>query len=647
MRGMLDFYIGNEEVVMVKKLTAENICKAYGEKVLFDNVSLTINDGDRIGLIGINGTGKSTLLKIIASIDEQDSGGIYTSRNYTIAYLSQQPVINEEATVLEQVFHGDNPRIKLQLDYEQALISLEQNPLDECTQKDLFVVQQKMDEINAWDVNAEIKSMLTKLGITDLSKQMKCLSGGQRKRVAMASCFAQNPDLLILDEPTNHLDHDTIEWLEQYLARYRGSLLFVTHDRYFLDRVTNRILELDSGNLYSYTGNYSTFLEAKALREEQTAASEEKRQNLFKRELEWIRRGAKARTTKQKARIDRFEALKEVEAPRACDQIDISLFSNRLGKKVLELENVSKSFAEKKILDDFTYIIGPRSRVGIIGKNGSGKSTLLSLLAGIIAPDAGIVDTGITVKLAYYTQETEDMNLNQRMIEYIKEAAEVVHTTDGKSISASQMLERFLFPTFMHGLPIVKLSGGERRRLFLLKLLMTEPNLLFLDEPTNDLDTQTLTILEDYLETFPGVVITVSHDRYFLDKVVNELIVLEGDGKVKTDLGAYTDFLEKQKAASFVATQVPRVEKIVELPKQKKKKLTYKEQREWDVIEDEIAELEERLTTVTKDLNHTGSDYARAQELAGQQEKLEAKIEEKMNRWEQLSEVIASFESQK
>jgi len=625
---------------MARKLTAENICKAYGEKVLFADISFTINDGDRIGLIGINGTGKTTLLKIIAATIEQDSGEIYTPKDYTIAYLSQQPVINEEATVLEQVFSGDNPLIQLQLDYEQAIINLERNPLDDDFQKALFAVQQKMDSTDAWDANTQIKSMLTKLGIANLSEQMKHLSGGQRKRVAMASCFAQNPNLLILDEPTNHLDHDTIEWLEQYLARYNGSLLFVTHDRYFLDRVTNRILELDQGVLYAYTGNYSTFLEAKATREEQALASEDKRQNLFRRELAWIRRGARARTTKQKARIDRFEALKEVEAPKSNEQIDISISGKRLGKKVLELKNVRKSFAGKKILEDFTYIISPAGRIGIIGKNGSGKSTLLNMMAGLVAPDAGEIDMGITVKLAYYTQEPESMDLGQRLIEYIKEAAEVVHTMDGKIISASQMLERFLFPTFMHRLPLAKLSGGERRRLFLLKQLMSGPNLLLMDEPTNDLDVQTLTILEEYLETFPGVVVVVSHDRYFLDKVVDELIFLAGDGGVKTDVGDYTDFLEKYKAASVGAAQVEKAAKNIAKPKQEKKKLSYMEQREWDVIEDEIAQLEVRVATVTDDLNNTGSDYARAQELLEEKEKLEVELEGKMDRWEELSELV-------
>ncbi|MCL1991121.1 MAG: ABC-F family ATP-binding cassette domain-containing protein [Defluviitaleaceae bacterium] len=622
------------------------MCKSYGEKVLFDHLSLTIDEGDRIGLIGINGTGKSTLLKIIAAQDVPDQGQIYTSKGYTIAYLSQQPDMDEEATVLQQVFSGDNPLIQLQREYEQVLLALEKNPLDESIQNALFTVQQQMDATQAWDANTQIKSMLMKLGMTDLSKQMKYLSGGQRKRVAMASCFAKQPDLLILDEPTNHLDHETIQWLEHYLARYQGSLLFVTHDRYFLDRITNRILELDGGQLHAYTGNYSTFLEAKALREAQAFASEEKRQQLFKRELEWIRRGAKARTTKQKARIDRFEALKEAKGPIEKEQIDMSLSSHRLGKKVLELEQVSKSFEGKKLFENMTYLIGSQGRVGIIGENGSGKSTLLNMMAGLIPPDTGKIERGITVKWAYYTQETEQMDLNQRVIAYIKEVAEVVHTTDGKTLSASGMLERFLFPTFMHGLPLSKLSGGERRRLFLLKLLMGEPNLLFLDEPTNDLDTQTLTILEDYLETFPGVVVTVSHDRYFLDKVVDELIILKGNGQVQLALGAYTDFLEKEKATTSSISEPARKESIVkEKPKPIKKKLSYLEQREWDTIEDDIAKLESQLAIVIADLNETGSDYARAQQLVTEQGQIEAALEEKMDRWEELSELIAGFEA--
>ena len=619
--------------------------KSHGEKMLFKDINLTIEDGDRIGLIGINGCGKSTLLKIIAGNGEQDGGNIYISKDYTIAYLPQQPVVDEELTVIEQVFSGDAPLIRLQRSYEMALIHLEKNPLDTDAQDALFNLQQQMDASGAWDANTSVKSMLTKLGITDLSKKMKHLSGGQRKRVAMASCFAQNPDLLILDEPTNHLDHETVEWLENYMARYNGSLLFVTHDRYFLDRVTNRIIEIDEGKLHSYTGNYATFLESKAVREEQALASEDKRQNLFRRELAWIRRGAQARSTKQKARIDRFEAIKDAKGPAPKEKIDISLSTSRLGKKVLVLENVTKKFADKKIVEDFNYIIGPKSRIGIIGKNGSGKSTLLNMMAGIIQPDSGTIDTGITVKLAYYTQETEEMNLSQRLIEYIKDVAEVIHTTDGKTISASSMLERFLFPTFMHGLPLSKLSGGERRRLFLLKLLMMEPNLLFLDEPTNDLDTQTLTILEDYLENFSGTVITVSHDRYFLDKVVDELLVLDGSGQVEAAMGAYTEYLEKQKER-LAATQLPKknVETTQTKPKQQKKKLSYHEQKEWDVIEDAIGQLEENLAEVTTDLNNSGSNFVKAQALMEEKERLENALEEKMLRWEELSELIASFE---
>ncbi|GGE58709.1 ABC-F family ATP-binding cassette domain-containing protein [Priestia taiwanensis] len=628
----------------MKMLTAENISKSYGEKPLFDNISFSIVEGQRIGLIGINGTGKSTLLKIIAGLEFQDSGEIVTSKDYTISYLSQDPQFNEQLTVLEQVFAGDNPLVQLLREYESLLIDLENNPADEKLQNKLFSLQQKMDTMNAWDISANIKAMLTKLGITQLTAKIGELSGGQKKRVAMAQCFVQNPDLLILDEPTNHLDHETVEWLEHYLARYTGALLFVTHDRYFLDRVTNRMIELDGGNLYSYEGNYSTFLEGKAMREEQEQASEQKRQNLFRRELAWIRRGAKARTTKQKARIQRFEELSAVEGPAAKQQVDMSLGGSRLGRKVVEFKDVSKAFGDKVVLSHFDKVIKPGDRLGIIGKNGAGKSTLLNLLTHKIQPDSGEVEVGQTVNIAYYTQENEEMNMNQRMIEYIKEVAEIVHTTDGKTISASQMLERFLFPPHSHGTPIRKLSGGERRRLYLLKLLMDEPNVLLLDEPTNDLDTQTLTVLEDYLETFPGVVITVSHDRYFLDKVVEELIVFEGEGHLSSYFGSYTDFLEKTKEEAVQQEKAAKVEKVVEKPKAKKKKLSYNEQREWDSIEDEIASLEEQLEEIGTNLEAIGSDFGKAQELMNKQSEVEAQLEAKMVRWEELSELVESLE---
>ncbi|HDX9629028.1 TPA: ABC-F family ATP-binding cassette domain-containing protein [Bacillus cereus] len=627
----------------MKMLTVENLSKSYGEKPLFDGLSCSITEGQRVGIIGVNGTGKSTLLKIIAGLETPDTGDMTHSRGYTISYLSQQPEFDEKLTVLEQVFHGDTPLIRLLRDYEQSLLHIEKDPSNEKVQEQLFAVQQRMDAMSAWEANASAKSLLTKLGITDFTAIVGNLSGGQKKRIAMAQCFIETPDLLILDEPTNHLDHETVEWLEEYLARYTGAVLLVTHDRYFLDRVTNRIFELDNGKLYSYEGNYSTFLEAKALREEQEIAQESKRQNLYRRELAWIRRGAKARSTKQKARIQRFDELKGQEGPAAKQSVDIALSGSRLGKKVLELKDVTKKFGDKTVLHNFNHIVKPGDRIGIIGANGSGKSSLLNMLAGKLAPDSGEVEVGQTVKVAYYTQENEEMNLNQRMIEYIKEIAEVIHTTDGKVIGASQMLERFLFPTHSHGTPLGKLSGGERRRLYLLRILMGEPNVLLLDEPTNDLDTQTLTVLEDYLEDFPGVVLTVSHDRYFLDKVVDELFIFSGGGEVREFLGSYTDYLEMEKMKELIEkAEVQKEKKVVEeAPKQqRKRKLSYNEQREWETIEDTIAELEEKIESIGEELAKVGSDFTKAQELSEAQQKTEEELEKTMERWSELSDIV-------
>lgn len=626
----------------MKMLTVENVSKSYGDKPLFDGLSFSIAEGQRAGIIGVNGTGKSTLLKIIAGIEIPDTGDMTHTRGYTISYLSQQPDFNENLTVLEQVFHGDTPLIRLLREYEQALLNIEKDPSNEKVQEQLFAVQQRMDAMNAWEANANAKSLLTKLGITDFTATVGNLSGGQKKRIAMAQCFIETPDLLILDEPTNHLDHETVEWLEEYLARYTGAVLLVTHDRYFLDRVTNRIFELDGGKLYSYEGNYSTFLEAKALREEQELAQESKRQNLYRRELAWIRRGAKARSTKQKARIQRFEELKEQEGPAAKQSVDISLSGSRLGKKVLELKDVTKKFGDKTVLHNFNHIVKPGDRIGIIGANGSGKSSLLNMLAGKLSPDSGEIEVGQTVKVAYYTQENEEMNLNQRMIEYIKEIAEVIHTTDGKVIGVSQMLERFLFPPNSHGTPLGKLSGGERRRLYLLRLLMGEPNVLLLDEPTNDLDTQTLTVLEDYLEDFPGVVLTVSHDRYFLDKVVDELFIFTGGGEVREFLGTYSDYLDIQKAQELLEkVEVQKEKKVEEAPKQqRKRKLSYHEQREWETIEDTIAGLEEKLETIGEELANVGSDFTKAQELSEAQQQTEEELEKAMERWSELSDIV-------
>ncbi|MGG2015465.1 ABC-F family ATP-binding cassette domain-containing protein [Bacillus sp. S10(2024)] len=626
----------------MRMLTVENVSKSYGDKPLFNGLSFSIAEGQRAGIIGVNGTGKSTLLKIIAGVEIPDTGEMTHTRGYTISYLSQQPDFKENLTVLEQVFHGDTPLIRLLREYEQTLLNLERNPTSEKAQEALFAVQQRMDAMNAWEANANAKSLLTKLGITDFSAAVGNLSGGQKKRVAMAQCFIQTPDLLILDEPTNHLDHETVEWLEEYLSRYTGSVLLVTHDRYFLDRVTNRIFELDNGKLYSYEGNYGAFLEAKALREEQEMAQEAKRQNLYRRELAWIRRGAKARSTKQKARIQRFEELQQQDGPSAKQNVDIALGGSRLGKKVLELKDVTKTFGDKTVLHHFQYIVKPGDRIGIIGANGSGKSSLLNMLAGKITPDSGEIEVGQTVKIAYYTQENEDMNLNQRMIEYIKEAAEVIHTTDGKMISASQMLERFLFEPHTHGTPLSKLSGGEKRRLYLLRILMGEPNVLLLDEPTNDLDTQTLTVLEDYLEEFPGVVLTVSHDRYFLDKIAEELFVFEGNGNVRIFFGSYSDYLDEKKAQeALVKAEVQKEKKVEEAPKQqRKRKLSYNEQREWETIEDKIAELEAKIESITEELEKVGADYTKAQQLSEEQQRTEEELERTMERWSELSDIV-------
>lgn len=623
----------------MKMISIENVTKTYGEKELFNDISFTISAKDRVGLIGVNGTGKSSLLKIVAGVDLPDSGNVCCPKDYTISYSAQEPELDAELSVLSQVFAGDAEVLVLIRKYEQTLLDLNNLPNDKAIQEKLFEQQKKMDALNAWDASTNAKSILTKLGIEDFDKKIGHLSGGQKKRVALAQSLIQAPDLLILDEPTNHLDYESVKWLEEYLGRYQGALLLVTHDRYFLDRVTNRMFELDGGKLYSYKGNYAAFLEAKAIREENEAATIEKRKNLFRRELEWIRRGAKARTTKQKARIERFENLDEqLSSVKTTEKLDMSLSGSRLGKQVFELKSASKKYGEQMILNSFDLLVKPGDRIGIIGNNGTGKSTLLNILAGKISLDSGERIIGQTVKLAYYTQESEDMDENKRMIEYLKETAEMVETSDGKTISAAQMLERFLFPPFTHGTPIRKLSGGEKRRLYLLKILMSEPNVLLLDEPTNNLDTQTLTVLEDYLEDFPGVVITVSHDRYFLDKVVSELLVLKGQGVIDSFYGNYSEFLEKESekpAQQLKSTQTSTKDR----EKLKKKRMSYNEQREWEGIEDHIATVEARLEEIATEMANTGSDFEKAQALMLEETKLNEELEHLIERWTYLSEL--------
>lgn len=623
----------------MKMISIEHLTKTYGDKQLFTNISFTIAEKERVGLIGVNGTGKSSLLKIVAGVDEADSGSVGTPKDYKIAYSAQAPELNEDLTVLEQVLEGDAPVFRLVKEYEKVLREFTQYPDHASMQEQLVKLQEKMDVDNGWELTTNVKTILTKLGITDFHEKISTLSGGQKKRVALAQVLLQEADLLILDEPTNHLDYESVKWLEEFLSRYKGAILLVTHDRYFLDRVTNRMFELDGGNLYSYKGNYSAFLEAKAIREENEAATIEKQKNLFRRELEWIRRGAKARTTKQKARIDRFESLEsELSGVKGSEKLDISLAGSRLGKQVFEFKEATKAFDAKLVLKNFNLLVAPGERIGIVGKNGTGKSTILNLLAGKMPLDSGELIVGQTVKIAYYTQENEDMDENKRMIEYLKEAAEVVHTADGKTISAAQMLERFLFPPYTHGTPIRKLSGGEKRRLYLLKILLQEPNVLLLDEPTNDLDTQTLTVLEDYLEDFPGVVITVSHDRYFLDKVAEKLLVLQGNGMIESFFGTYTEFLERTLSKPD-PVEVPIDDKPIVQEKSKKKKMTYKEKIEWEGIDDEIARVEERLKEISEEIGMTGSDFEQAQKLMQEETELNDKLEELIERWSYLSEL--------
>ncbi|KXG42932.1 ABC-F family ATP-binding cassette domain-containing protein [Tepidibacillus decaturensis] len=627
-------------------LTVENLVKTYGEKVLFNHISFMIAEKQRIGLIGVNGTGKSTLLRVIAGKEKAEAGQIIHSNHFQIEFLSQHPELNDELTVFEQIYYGHSSLMLAMREYEQAVLALEADPNNRMKQEYLMKMQQKMDEVGAWEASTIAKTILNRLGIKDMTQPIKALSGGQKKRVAIAKALIQPADLLILDEPTNHLDHEIIEWLEGYLAQYRGALLVVTHDRYFLNRVTNRIFELDHGELYVYDGNYEVFLEKKAEREEQAIVAEQKRQNLLRRELAWLKRGAKARTTKQKARIQRVEQIQKEKNDTVNEELDIVLGSNRLGKKVFVIEGISKTFGTSTIIDDFSHIVVPNERLGIVGPNGSGKSTLLNLLAGKIKPDRGLIDRGETVKIGYYTQDHTEMDLNLRVIEYIKEAAEVVKTADGQWISAEQMLERFLFSRDMQWAYIRKLSGGERKRLYLLRVLMTEPNVLLLDEPTNDLDIETLSILEDYLDQFPGVVITVSHDRYFLDRVVDHLLVFEGDGKIGRFEGNYSEYLtlqkqEKQQKQLMEEKQPSESTKTVKEPR---KKLSYKEQIEWEEIEDRIVTLEARLQELQKELEQAGSNIELVHQTYQEQQQVEKELEEAIERWTELSLMIEEIE---
>ncbi len=626
-------------------LSVEHISKGYGDKQLFNDLSFTISQQQRIGLIGVNGTGKSSLLKILAELETADTGNLDHAKDFSIEYLPQDPDLDEEKTVLEQIYFGESTVMTVMRQYESALKELEEDSQNPKVQEKLLELQQRMDETNAWEANTLAKTILTKLGIHATNKKVSELSGGQKKRVAIAKALIQPADLLMLDEPTNHLDNETIEWLEEYLAQYKGSLIVVTHDRYFLNRVTNLIYELSQGNLYVYEGNYETFLEKKAEREEWERQAEQKHQNTLRRELAWLRRGAKARSTKQKARKQRIESMKDESYQTDKEQVDMAVGSTRLGNQVLELEGISYSYQQEPLIHDFNYLVVPGERLGIIGPNGSGKTTLLNIMAERLTPDQGTLTIGTTVKVGYYTQNHEQMDESLKVIEYIKEAASVISTADGEQITAEQMLERFLFPRAQQWTHIKRLSGGERRRLYLLRVLMGEPNVLFLDEPTNDLDTETLSILEDYLEHFPGVVITVSHDRYFLDRVVDRLLAFEGNGKIRRFFGNYTEYLEERQTEQANKESVKEKSHQEETRRSnRKRKLSYKEKQEWETIEEDISNTELQLEEVSEEIASSSSDYDKVQELYQQQKSLEKELEEKMDRWEELSLIVEEMD---
>lgn len=601
-------------------LTIEHLIKSYTERLLFDDTSFSINEGDKIGLIGINGTGKSTLLRIVAGLEEPDQGTVVKGRNLDIRFLSQNPVFHEGDTILESI------------------------------------VRDNEGHEHVWDLESQAKAMLTRLGFTDFDSKVETLSGGQRKRVALVSVLLGNTDLLVLDEPTNHLDSSMADWLEDYLKRFRGALLMVTHDRYFLDSVTNRIVELDKGKLYNYQENYEGYLKLKADRMDMEAATERKRQSILRVELEWMQRGARARSTKQKAHIQRYETLRDQEGIKIDQAVELDSVSSRLGRTTVEVNDITKAFGEKVLMKDFTYVFLKNDRIGIIGPNGSGKSTLMKIIAGWLEPDVGTVTVGQTVKMGYFSQESEDMDGSVKVIDYIRNVAEYVKTKDG-SVSASQMLERFLFPSSVQYTTVSKLSGGEKRRLYLLRILMEAPNVLLLDEPTNDLDIQTLTILEDYLDSFQGIVVTVSHDRYFLDRVVRRIFAFEGQGKVTQYEGGFTDyqaaFQEKYpeglpgQAEEAAKNSEATEKKTKEKPRgERKLKFSFKEQREWDTIEEDLAALEEKIEALDSQIGEAARDYSRLNALMEEKTEQERLLEEKMERWMYLNDLAEQIENQ-
>lgn len=636
----------------METMRVEGLTKTYGEKTLFDNLSFMINEYDRIGLIGTNGSGKTSLLNAISGMDHDSIGDIITSKSYTIGYLTQDPELDDNLSIMDAVFSGSQKVYQTIRNYENTLKEYSAHPEDETAEKRYTKAEARMNEEDAWNAQSDVKTILTQLKIDDYNQKVGELSGGQRRRVGLAQVLIQSPDLLLLDEPTNHLDFDSIDWLQNYLAGYKGSLIVVTHDRYFLDQVANKIWELSFGKLYEYEGNYQDYVAQKATRVQGEIDAQHKTQQLYKSELAWMKTGAKARSNKQQARINRFNDLKENVNTLKLDQdVDISLGQARLGKEVIKMKDANLSIAGQTILKDFNILVQPNERIGISGENGAGKTSLLNVIAGRLKLDSGIIKIGETVKMAYYTQLTEPIPEDKRVISYLNEIGQQVTDKNGQKISVTELLEQFLFPRFMHGTLIRKLSGGEKRRLYLLKLLMQQPNVLLLDEPTNDLDIATLTVLEDYISKFQGTVITVSHDRYFLDKVADRLLIFDGDGVIEEHRGRFTDYLARKhqsvKKETSQAKSVSVKEKAPDSAENssdndkdndKKKKLTYAEQLEYGHIEKDIDTLEGQQSEIEKQMQSNGSDYDKLADLQAQKDELEAEIDQKIKRWEYLSE---------
>jgi ATP-binding cassette subfamily F protein uup len=629
-------------------LSLEAVSKQYTERTLLDQVQFAISAGERIGVVGVNGSGKSTLLRMIAGVEEPDQGRISRARDLRVAYLSQNPPLNPQLTVIEQIFQSDlavsgshDQAMRLLREYELVSVALSQDPNNQQLQEQLSALFGQMDSAGAWELEHNVRTVLSRLELSDLThRKVSELSGGQRKRVAMAAALLSPSDLLILDEPTNHIDVTTVTWLESYLARSSSALVLVTHDRYFLERVVGSIVEVDRGKLYTYPGNYSTFLEQKEARAAQQASDEARRKTILKKELVWLRRGAQARTTKQQARIDRINAMQAQTPEAERPDLQISSISRRLGKRVIEIKDIAKQFPDQPIINKLTLTIEPLDRLGIVGPNGSGKSTLLNMITGRMQPDSGEIVVGETVHIAYYDQESAGLDPNQRVIDYIKEGAERVQTTDGSSITASQMLERFLFEPNMQYSLIGKLSGGERRRLYLLRVLMSAPNVLLLDEPTNDLDIQTLAVLEDYLDDFAGAVITVSHDRYFLDRVADRLIAFEGDGTVIEYPGSYSYYAEQlaQRVVEAPAPQRPQA-KAAAPAAPKTRRLSFKEQREYQQLDQKIADLEAKQAKINQQIVDAGSDFQKLTQLTNELEQVSHELETAFERWAELAEI--------